>query len=1113
MAAALPRGRRTALGVAPPPAAGPGASSAPASTAPVPPMHAPARPQLHAPVPPAPRTRAPSTSPSKRGSAASKQPPHASSSSSATQRARRASSIAPTYSLGTPAWDAPPSVLDQTGSGSPRRESRMLGATRGGGGSGSSVNSGTSNARPGGLRRMALGVRELGHVRDLGAHVQAHAVYLRKETSLRRVREVQRLKARMDRADDEERMDHFHAEALAAVINQGLRSAMVKARVLAKIGHEQELSQLIQQHRDEFLQAVWARRLATKRELRHLFHQGPAIMLRLGDLISVTASDLLLAVDRARSVSLVRDGIAWGLLSQDDVPGVLSRRVFLRAPPPTCPIQVSTSRLAMVLADPSSEPASRGPSSPEPSSDAHSPPQSPTQSTARPPGWATVFATRGFTRGLLGSRPVLLNLLHSALRTAQAARAAGDTTTSFLHVMARALDLLHPGHHVLADAIAYPLYAQGVLKHALTALGYDACLAAPPNPGLASPASHYVDDSIMGGPGPSVAVSSAQTAMKVLSQMADAVERQCRVYFEFSVPEGATATAWRVGVAVAPATGAGPITGTAMGESSPLYPGSDDLSLGLSYDGNVYFMGLPERYVDAGVLGGAKSAPNEVIGGMLVTRTFGLVVDLVAGSLSLVREDRVYPPAFGNGAMHFSEVQREQQAAMLLNCVLVPVFSMYSHQASGASPEMRVNFGLHPFMNSVSATSLNELMVQPVLTATTSLGPNYMNSSTLVDPPASAPFQTAPDVGLLSLSTGSAMGSTLSTDSSSTAPLLRPGAPAGASALSPPAPPVPTALPNGTTSIQDEEERVHLALEKTQSRSLATGDDDRSWSQFPPSVYRRSLAATKIQRAWRVFRGRRWRRELLSAQHRAAVLIQRMARRKLRRVRAAKHHAALVIQRNWRVRMYMSVCLMRLKYRQPVAVLHHAARTIQTKFRDWARFRNSPFASRFRKKLEQIDHAARIIARWWRPLYARLLETKAQHAQIQAATTIQRVWRGACLRAVLRPDIRTRLAGLGAAMVRHRHGLMMVHAALVLQAAWRARRMRRVRAEKLRTRHAAATRIQALWKGYWVRSHAHLRFDYGQSVFLTAVCKNLRAAHFIIKMYRPCGIVCPKRER
>jgi hypothetical protein len=36
-----------------------------------------------------------------------------------------------------------------------------------------------------------------------------------------------------------------------------------------------------------------------------------------------------------------------------------------------------------------------------------------------------------------------------------------------------------------------------------------------------------------------------------------------------------------------------------------------------------------------------------------------------------------------------------------------------------------------------------------------------------------------------------------------------------------------------------------------------------------------------------------------------------------------------------------------------------------------------------------------------------------------------------------------------------------------------------------------------------------IRFSYGQAVFLNAVCKGLRISHFILKMYRPCRIVCP----
>ncbi len=39
-----------------------------------------------------------------------------------------------------------------------------------------------------------------------------------------------------------------------------------------------------------------------------------------------------------------------------------------------------------------------------------------------------------------------------------------------------------------------------------------------------------------------------------------------------------------------------------------------------------------------------------------------------------------------------------------------------------------------------------------------------------------------------------------------------------------------------------------------------------------------------------------------------------------------------------------------------------------------------------------------------------------------------------------------------------------------------------------------------------------VRFTYGESVYLSAVARALRACHYSIKQYKPCGIVCPKRE-
>ena len=118
----------------------------------------------------------------------------------------------------------------------------------------------------------------------------------------------------------------------------------------------------------------------------------------------------------------------------------------------------------------------------------------------------------------------------------------------------------------------------------------------------------------------------------------------------------------------------------------------------------------------------------------------------------------------------------------------------------------------------------------------------------------------------------------------------------------------------------------------------------------------------------------------------------------------------------------------------------------------------------------------------------------------------------------------------------YRDQLYEIHGAYVLQNAWRSVQAKRVRADKMRTRNLAAARIQgiysfnasnllflkALWKGFWTRSRKMnffdifkmldiaLRFSYGQTVFLNAVCKGLKNAHFILKIYKPCGIVCPK---
>lgn len=99
-------------------------------------------------------------------------------------------------------------------------------------------------------------------------------------------------------------------------------------------------------------------------------------------------------------------------------------------------------------------------------------------------------------------------------------------------------------------------------------------------------------------------------------------------------------------------------------------------------------------------------------------------------------------------------------------------------------------------------------------------------------------------------------------------------------------------------------------LEKTFIKNSMVAEPIRSFSQFPPSVYRRSFAATKIQRAFRRYRGIKLRKEIRIQQHNAALIIQRAARRKLVRIRSLKNAAAFIIQKAWRRKLFIKMALM-----------------------------------------------------------------------------------------------------------------------------------------------------------------------------------------------------------
>ncbi|KAJ3197485.1 hypothetical protein HK101_003183 [Irineochytrium annulatum] len=431
------------------------------------------------------------------------------------------------------------------------------------------------------------------------------------------------------------------------------------------------------------------------------------------------------------------------------------------------------------------------------------------------------------------------------------------------------------------------------------------------------------------------------------------------------------------------------------------------------------------------------------------TKTCGVLVDLYGGTMSLVIDGQVLSPAFGRGSS-FSPEEQEAQVKDMQSTVLIPMVAVFVTEKTDLQdkPMFICNFGRSSF-------AVNNLPATSCDVSCSLEIKRGVEATSIIDPYSNE----------------------------------------GKERMS-----------------QDEEERLQMAAEKNYYRVTLQNETVHSFSQFPPNIYRRSLACTKIQRAWRRHRGRRQRIKLREEQYQAATLIQRLARRRLRKIRFIKDEAAARIQRNWRRRLFVWIALMRCIYQQPIPELHRAAAVIQTKWKHWSMFRNSPIAKRYNARIEDIIKAVNRIIEWWRPLCKRITHQKQMREKNAAACEIQRVFRGFRLRQLIRPDIRQRLQALGASVTRHRAELFRVRSAYVIQKAWRNYVSRKVRSDKIRTRNRAGAKIQAFWKGYWVRSHIHLRFTYGEAVFLTAVCKALRNCHFIIKMYRPCGIVCPKRE-
>lgn len=120
------------------------------------------------------------------------------------------------------------------------------------------------------------------------------------------------------------------------------------------------------------------------------------------------------------------------------------------------------------------------------------------------------------------------------------------------------------------------------------------------------------------------------------------------------------------------------------------------------------------------------------------------------------------------------------------------------------------------------------------------------------------------------------------------------------------------------------------------------------------------------------------------------------------------------------------------------------------------------------------------------------------------------MYRGYCVRRRLHDQVREQLIIVAETTMKHRGGIDRMQAAYRIQKAWKKHCEYRILQNKIKTQHLAATRIRAVWMGYWVRVRLHTRFSYTQTLFLSGVRGALKKANFMLPKYKPTGLVCPK---
>lgn len=213
---------------------------------------------------------------------------------------------------------------------------------------------------------------------------------------------------------------------------------------------------------------------------------------RFGDLIAESNIEAIQAFERTNSTKICNEAIENGLCELEDIPGFFRQTIILQPPPISdTAIIISSSRLEFKVVEKDNK-------------------------------WHCLAATSGPWAIKLFSKSLIKSICDQTADSLKAAeRTSKETEYSYIHILARLFDLVHPTHQLQAAILAYPLYSTQILKRRIQALSYDM--------GTGSEDSSVIDH---------------KTTSELVRQLQHKMEKDLRCYFEIIVPYLAN---WRIG--------------------------------------------------------------------------------------------------------------------------------------------------------------------------------------------------------------------------------------------------------------------------------------------------------------------------------------------------------------------------------------------------------------------------------------------------------------------------------------------------------------------------------------------------------------------------------------